>query len=111
MKNVESKARTYQGRVGAGRRTAGRRGGGRAGQDGTPMGRSAQETDIPCAFRGFQGIVRNCPERPPGSKNKRNPSNTELGNTITGWPAVDPRDEGCSSFLVADQWAVAYLSL
>ena len=41
---VESKTRTYHGRVGSGR-AAGRRGG--AGQDGTPTGLFAQDTTVP----------------------------------------------------------------
>ena len=45
-----------------------RRGG--AGQDGTPMGRSAQEMTDPLARKGIED---NCPERLFGSTDKRNP--------------------------------------
>ena len=64
---VESKTRTYHGRVESGR-MAGRRGG--AGQNGTPTEHFAQETSVP---RTPQGIVDTSPERPPGRTNKRNP--------------------------------------
>ena len=43
---VDSKSRTYHGRVWAGRRTAGRRGGAWARQDGTPTDLFAQETYV-----------------------------------------------------------------
>ena len=61
-KPVESKTRTYHGRVGAGR------GGG--GLDGTPTGRFAQETTDPFAH---QGMEDNCPGRCFISTDKRNP--------------------------------------
>ena len=64
---VESKTRTYHGRVGSGR-TAGRRGGAR--QDGTPTEQFAQETSVP---RTPQGVEDTSPERPPRSTNKQNP--------------------------------------
>ena len=57
---VESKTRTYHGRVGAGRGRAahgGAAGRGGAGQDGTPTGRFDQEITVPLAF---QGIEDNC---------------------------------------------------
>ena len=64
---VESKTRTYHGRVGS-RRTAGRRGS--AGQDGMPTEQFAQETSVP---RTPQSIENTSPERLPRSTNKRNP--------------------------------------
>ena len=55
---VESKTRTYHGRVGSG----GAQRGGRAQQaqqDGTPIGFSAQDTTV---HRVLHGIIDNCPE-------------------------------------------------
>ena len=65
---VESKTRTYHGRVGSGR-TAGRRGG--AGQDWMPTDQNAQETSVP---RTPQGIDATSPECFSRSTNKRNPT-------------------------------------
>ena len=63
---VESKTRTYHGRVGSGR-TAGRRGG--VGQGWVLTEFFAQETRAP---RTLQSIEETTPERPPRSTNKRN---------------------------------------
>ena len=56
--DVESKTRTYHGRVGSGRRTAGRLG--RAGLDRTLTDRFAQETTVP---RASKASKTNCPEQ------------------------------------------------
>ena len=64
---VESKTRTYHGRVGSGR-TAGWQGG--VGQDWMPTERFAYETGFP---RTLQSIEDTSPERPSRSTNKRNP--------------------------------------
>ena len=49
----------------------GRAGPGGAGWDGTPTGRSAQETNVPLAF---QATVDSCTERPIARTSKRNPT-------------------------------------
>ena len=54
-----------------------------AGQSGTPTGRFAQETTVPSAPQGFQGIERNCPEQLPGRTDKGNHVPTEWRHTIT----------------------------
>ena len=78
MKLVESKTRTYHGRVGSGR-TAGWRGG--VGQDWVPTELFAQETSLP---RTHQSNEDKSPERLSRSTNKRNPIETECGKKITG---------------------------
>ena len=64
---VDSKTRTYHGRVGS-ERTAGRPGG--VGQNRTPTQYSAQETSAP---RTLQGFANKSLERLSRSTNKRNP--------------------------------------
>ena len=64
---VESKTRTYHGRVGSGR-PAGRPGG--VGQDWVPTELFAQETKVPCTP---QGIEKTLLERLSRSTSKRNP--------------------------------------
>ena len=78
---VESRTRTYHGRVGSGR-TAGRRGGAR--QEGTPTEQYAQETSAPGTH---QGIEETSPQRLSRSTNKHNPMylpNPKPGNTTGG---------------------------
>ena len=65
---VESKTRTYHGRVGAHGGAAGRRGG--AGQDRMPTEQYAQETSVP---RTPQGIEDTSLERLLRSTNNQNP--------------------------------------
>ena len=66
-KPIESKTRTYHGRVAPGR-AAGWRGG--VGQDCSPTGLCTWRTFLP---RTLQSIEVTSPERPPRSTNKRNP--------------------------------------
>ena len=107
--HVESKTRTYHGRVESGR-MAGRRGG--AGQDWMPTEQVAHDTNV---FRILQGIEETSPERLSRSMNKRNSILSrmrELNHRLTGGlSAVYPRDEKRSLFLAADQRTVALLSL
>ena len=102
---VESEARTYHGRVGPGRK-AGRRGG--ATQDGTPTEQYAQETSDPCTFQGIDETMLECFSR---STNKRNQMREQNLQLTTGFSAVYQQDCECSSFLAADQWTDALLSL
>ena len=107
---IESKTRTYHGRVGTGRRTAGWRGG--DGQHRTPTGRPAQETTVPripprqpkTVLLGvsLEARTSEIPFKPMGEQKQR---------LTRGLCAVYPRDGGRSSFLVADQCAADYLSL
>ena len=108
---VESQTRTYHGRVWAGRRggagqSEARRG--PAGRVGTPACLFAQESTVPVALED------NCSERFFGSTNNEflcKPMGEESPRLRCGSSAVYPRDDGRSSFLAADQWTDAYLSL
>ena len=104
--------------TGGSRRGAARRSGtvrqSGAGQDGTATGRFAQETTVPPAPQGFQGIENNNPELLFGSTNKKsyvNRMEEQHQRLTTGLSAVYPRDDGRSSFLAADQETDGDLSL
>ena len=108
---VESKTRTYHGRVGTGRRTAGRRGGAGPGRTGrrqigspriqpSPLPSKASNTPVLNVSSGSRTSEMLC--KPVG---EQSPRWTRVGS------AVYQRDEKRSSFLAADQWTVAFLSL
>ena len=104
---VESKTRTCHGRVASGRRSVGRRGGAGLGRTGRrrigPPRR--QPTLVPPRHR--RQLSRPTPQK----HEQRNPHVNGWGNKASGRPAVYPRNRERSSFLAADQCAVAYLSL
>ena len=110
IESVESKTRTYHGRVRAGRRTAGRRGA--AGPDRTELDGTVRPGDNhPLCPPELPAHRRQLSWTSLRKHEQTNYYGNRWRNKTHGWPAVSPRDDGRSSFLAADQRTDAYLSL
>ena len=107
---VEPKTRTYLGRVGTGNH-GGMEGPGGDGQHKTPTGRFAQEKQPLLPSRRWKNDLLGVSLEAPTKETLCKPMEEQNPRLTRGLSAVYHRGEKRSSFLDADQWTDAYLSL